>query len=375
METIAEVQAKTPEGQLNSLLQAEENILSGSDGASSDTEIVSPVIPEKESPEDAALRRQMLQYNMRELSAVVAEIDLDEQGSTPPYSSDEDDAYEDSSTEEEEDEYGRAKNVVFSDDYIKEMQALEKRLNASAIQNIGPALKSRDSSVEVHGEAVKVDKPQSSTSTPIPPTKEVRFASDIDIQEAPEVESASKQAFDAADKSSNDASQTKKVSRFKSVRNKAIAPTSGGDESPGPKASTTRTSPIADTIRERPIATAPSDKPSFPPTLPTPKAPRPVPTGPPGHPHAANIFERPYSSTADPDYPPSEPDEFDPALLQQQAVMAYHQQRNKLIHKQGGFLRRDEDEEAEVRVDENGEERGRKVSRFRAARLGERRRG
>ena len=375
VETIAEVQAKTPEGQLNSLLQAEQDILVSGDGASSDSEITSPVIPEKEAPEDAALRRQMLQYNMNELSAVVAEIDLDEQGSTPPYSSDEDDAYGDSSTDGEEDEYGRT-NVVFSEDYIKEMQALEKRLNASVIQNVGPALKSEDSSLEVHENPSNPRKPTASTSPTTPPIKEVRFASKLIIQEAPNVNSSSKKSAEAADEAAaanslrKDDSQ-KKMSRFKSSRNNGVTPSPSSDKPTGPTASTTSTGPVVDKIIERPVGTTASTSiPRFPPALASSRASRPTPSGPPGRPHASSIIERPYTPTVNPDTPPQEPDEFDPALLQQQAVMAYHQQRNRLIHKQGGFLR--QEDEAEVPVDENGEEQGRKVSRFKAARLGKR---
>ena len=74
-----------------------------------------PIIPVDESPEDAALRRQMLQYNMGEVGAVVAELDLDEGGIS--YSDDDENDYADdnSSVEEDEDQFGRTKRRVLSD--------------------------------------------------------------------------------------------------------------------------------------------------------------------------------------------------------------------------------------------------------------------
>ena len=63
-----------------------------------------------------------------------------------------------------------------------------------------------------------------------------------------------------------------------------------------------------------------------------------------------------------------EPDEFDPALLSQEVATEYHKMRNRMIQRQGGFLKNDEDESGIVPLDE--EEGGpKKVSRFKAARL------
>ncbi|KAI4788069.1 hypothetical protein E4T44_12984 [Aureobasidium sp. EXF-8845] len=66
------------------------------------------VIPEDESPEDARLRREMLQYNLNEVGQVVAELDLDENLSE---FEDDDDYFDDdydSELSEEEDEHGRS---------------------------------------------------------------------------------------------------------------------------------------------------------------------------------------------------------------------------------------------------------------------------
>lgn len=96
-----------------------------------------PAIPINESREDAALRRQMLQYNMGEVGAVVAELDLDldEDYLDEDYSDEEHEEEPDdnSSVEENEDQYGRTKRRVLNDDYLAGMEALQKKL-----QNLGP---------------------------------------------------------------------------------------------------------------------------------------------------------------------------------------------------------------------------------------------
>ena len=100
-DTVLDVQQKPPHEQLTALLNAEANIMRSVSQNDPETTITSPVMPE-ETPEDAALRRQMLQYNMQEVGAVIAEIDLDEDASTPPYSEDEDEYnYDDDSSVEE----------------------------------------------------------------------------------------------------------------------------------------------------------------------------------------------------------------------------------------------------------------------------------
>ena len=144
-----------------------------------------PIIPVDESPEDAALRQQMLQYNMGEVGAVVAELDLDEGGISCSDDEEEDYADDNSSVEEDEDQFGRTKRRVLSDDYLAEMKALEKRL-----KNIGP-------NAEVASAALANghEEEQQLSNNPVlnavgqkpkpAEKKEIRFASELDIQEAP----------------------------------------------------------------------------------------------------------------------------------------------------------------------------------------------
>ena len=254
-----------------------------------------PVIPTDESPEDAALRRQMIQYNMTEVGTVVAELDLDEEDIS--YSEDDDDDCpdENSSMEEDEDQFGRTKQRVLTDDYLAEMKALEKRL-----KNVGPNV-DIGNTASTGGQkkeppSTNGDQPISTEAKPkVPVKKGVRFAPSLDIQEVP------------------------------------------------PSQELTKSSPT----------TAPK---------------------PPNNPVLSSIIERPPTSsvsTASTNTPPTEPSEFDPALLKQEVATEYHKMRNHMIQRQGGFMADNEQDRAEVPLTE--EEGGKKrVSRFKAARLGKR---
>ena len=149
-----------------------------------------PVIPANESTEDAALRRQMIQYNMSEVNNIVAEMNLDDEASDASYSDadGEEGIPDDSSLDEDEDNFGRTKRRVLSDDYLAEMRALEQKLNAKAIQNVGPNAPpeaSTTSSSHDETETQPLTQPKSNgiNKAPKPPTtKGVRFAEDLDIQ-------------------------------------------------------------------------------------------------------------------------------------------------------------------------------------------------
>lgn len=180
-----------------------------------DEEIASyPIIPQGESPEDAELRRQMLQYGLSEVGRIVAELDLD----TPvaEYSDDydeDDDDYDDDEDEEDEDEdeYGRSTKPAVTEEYRKQMAELEKKLNARMLENVGPRPETDE--LEEQAEAVRTLKVQKdeefdaalagakstapkstepkstesrSTESPVGSKKKgVRFADDLDVSEAP----------------------------------------------------------------------------------------------------------------------------------------------------------------------------------------------
>ena len=250
-----------------------------------------PVIPANESSEDAALRRQMIEYNMSEVNNIVAEIDLDDEVSDASYSdANSEDIPDDSSLDEDEDKFGRAKRRVLSDDYLAEMRALEQRLNAKAIRNVGPDVPT-EASILVNGHETEEQTPNRSPEKDTnkeqkpPATKAVRFASELDIQSSP------------------------------------------------------------------PPSTSPPLQP------PTTSPHRPI--------HANQIIERPYTTTTS--TTPTEPDEFDPALLQQEIKTEYNKMRDRMIQRQGGFTDPDEGPEISLTEAEGGPK---KMSRFKAARLG-----
>ena len=254
-----------------------------------------PIVPEDESPDDAALRREMIQYNMGEVGAIVAELDLDEDeamysdgGSRTGDEDDDDD-------EEDEDQYGRSTQRVLTNEYLAEMQKLQQRL-----QNVGPMPVDESVSTADGGkkeqESRKPDQPnvrvrQESTSA----KKGVRFANELDIQEAP----AKPQA----------------------------------KTSPPPDKGT----PMKENNRH-----------SI---------------------HNLTVVERPFSATVSaPKH--AEPDEDDPHLVRQQVTNEYHRMRNHIIQQQGGYTKRsDESETGEVPLTE-AEGGLKKISRFKAAKLG-----
>ena len=257
-----------------------------------------PVIPADESPEDAVLRRQMIQYNMEEIGAVVAELDLDGEGMSYSDEEDEDEDYpdENSSVEEDEDQFGRTRRRVLTDDYLTEMRALEKRM-----KNVGPNAEIGNLAAvnEQEGErpSTNANEPNATHESPQQlPKKGVRFAPSLSVQEAPSPPTANPSAQESS-------------------------------------------------------------------TVPT------LPAKPPSNPVLSSIIERPYAPSTDTTTPPPEPDEYDPALLQQEVATEYHKMRNRMIARQGGFMAQSDEEKAKVPLSE-AEGGRKKVSRFKAARLG-----
>ena len=310
-----------------------------------------PIIPQGESPEDAELRRQMLQYGLSEVGQVVAELDLDHP--TAEYSDFDDDDYDDydEDEDEEEDEHGRSTRPVVTDDYRQQMLELERKLNARMLENVGP--RSDDDDAVEQAESVRLlkvqkdDKFDETISAANPKTassqsgkKGVRFAEDLDIAEAPQPVRApeptlapSKPAPTMSDvvverptqsfQPPTAPSKPGKVSRFKSARSHQ----------------------------------APQMLPN-----PQPYSPPPVPTGPAGRTLANTVVEHvPLSSE------PAAPDEFDPAVLNREIQAEYHKARNKFIQQQGGFKPTQEDEASPIVEERNGKTK--KVSRFMAAKL------
>ncbi|OAL54717.1 hypothetical protein IQ07DRAFT_501267 [Pyrenochaeta sp. DS3sAY3a] len=328
-----------------------------------------PIIPQGESPEDAELRRQMLQYGLSEVGQVVAELDLHHPTAT---FSEEDDSYDDYDTEEEdiedqseyefedeyedEDKYGRSTKPELSDEYRTQMLELEKKLNARMLENIGPRPNAsplaqhvddirtmRVRNNEHFDDSMDVSVPEtgpSMSSEPEPRTqpkkKGVRFADGLDISEAP----------------SRRAPQTEPKTTT-TISDMIVERSTMPHQAPTQPSKSSRVSRFKN-------ARAAVQQPSA--VLPAPSMPeaQPVPTGPSGRTLASTITEhQPIPSV------PQAPDQFDPVVLQREIQADYHRARNQFIQQQGGFTPADD----EVPVVEEQDGKSKKVSRFMAARL------
>lgn len=319
-----------------------------------------PVVPEGESPEDAELRRQMLQYSLSEVGQVVAELDLDRP--TASFSDDEydDDDFNEYDTEDDddEDEYGRSTRPIITEEYRKQMRELEERLGARMLENVGPQ-PDADSLAEHMGDirTMRVRKDdqfddtlQSSTPTVVQdePSKAegkkgVRFADHVDVSELPPLNPKSAQNSRPTPSTAPTISDT-------------IVEHSGA-------ATTSATEPLKPVkVSKFKSARSGGNAPSY--TLPNPAvpAPQPVPSGPVGRTLATEITEHAPNSSG-----PQAPDEFDPVLLNREIQAQYHKARNKFIGQQGGFKSTEADEENPIVEERDGKTK--KVSRFMAARL------
>ncbi|KAK2761300.1 hypothetical protein FQN54_001822 [Arachnomyces sp. PD_36] len=344
-----------------------------------------PVLEVNESPEDAALRQEMLQYGLNEVGAVVAELDLDEEGSE--FSVDDEDDYEymeDETEDEDEDEYGRTTRRVLDDDYRKQMLELEKKLNAQSLQNIGPDPSSLPVEVREELEKPSAMKTDASEKAGQKTTKKkkVAFADDLDIApepapkptpaakakdpEIPEVPAIQDTVMERVELSkpppqAEAIPPKRKVSRFKSSRNSGVPvnpETPAAPEPPKPHPSFSNTTPTslplfpAKSSEPKPFS-QPIQDPSSTITQP------PHPTFREGQTLADNILEREPSpgNIAAPD-----PDGLDENLHRQEIATEYYKLRNRKIQQSGGFVEEEEGEQVPI------EEPVRKVSRFKAAR-------
>lgn len=319
-----------------------------------------PIIPQGESPEDAELRRHMLQYGLSEVGKVVAELDLDHP--TVSYSDedvDEDSDYNDYGTEtedDEDDEYGRTTKPVITEEYRRQMLELEKKLGARMLENVGPKPEEQPLAEHISDirtmrvrkddefdQSLNVAKPEDLQAAPEEEQKRkkgVRFAENLDISEAsqpisdpvidqqtatPTISDTIVERATGKSETAAQPSQPAKVSRFKSARAGSNVP---------PK------------ILPMPaVVQAPA-----------------IPTGPANQTLASTITEH----VPEPKEPQA-PDDFDPVLIHREIQAEYHKARNKFIQQQGGFKPTEEDEERPI-VEERGG-KTKKVSRFMTARL------
>ena len=344
-----------------------------------------------ESPEDAALRQEMLRYSMEEAGSVVAEINLEDNDDTDrqldyeatddgeDYEDDEDTDDSDIEAEdtEEEDEFGRTTRRVVSDEYRQKMLELERKLGVRSMINAGPETASTDpvknemEEGRVDHEAEQGKKPRSGVQ------KGVRFAETLDIQEAPTNPApvpASQEALietrerpvatDVVEREATpkppslNVAAPKKISKFKASRaaQQAQDPISGFTND----ISLVANGPLArNGLSDRLVPATHSASTKFMSILSEPVMPREVPGGPRGKTHVETVVERPMS---DKKTMAKAPDELDPELMNQQIRDEYNRAHNRRIQKKDGFMSIDQE-------DLEDEEGRPKISRFKAARL------
>ncbi|PTB40500.1 uncharacterized protein TrAFT101_005682 [Trichoderma asperellum] len=333
-----------------------------------DISMQAAVIPKDESPEDAALRQQMLRYGMSEVGAVVAELELEEGDSEEESEIDEDfDDEFDEDEEDDEDQYGRYKGSVVTDKYRQRMLQLEQKLGIKSQSSMSqPKPDEAESSDNDYDEGIgrilvkrEADTSSPSTVSKSAPVKSnlkekqvgdseakkgVRFAPSLDI--APEIEPSAPTISedkkdvvdplsDIVERSSSSkpaqppAQPAKRASRFKKARD--------------------NTDP-ASAVPKGPL----DIRPKF-----MEEERQQVPTGPEGTTIADTLVEREPTASAIP------PDEVNDAMTHQEVADEYQRMRRKFIQREGGFLKPDESPIKPVHDEENQEP----ISRFKAARL------
>lgn len=308
---------------------------------------------DEESTDDAQLRREMLEYGMSEIGPVVAELQLEE-GSDEEFDyTDEDDDDED---DEEVDELGRSKYSVITDDYRQRMQELEKRLGVTSAFTAEPLTNNpipeegigRISIVSQTGSTPAPSSNAQPNEPPKPPAmKGVRFAGELDVapseeatipgaslpkEKEPEINPLSDIVERTTKTHRQPENPSRRPSRFKKERG------TGSDSAVSHVPSGPHEAPVRFLDEERGV----------------------TPSGPDGQTLADAVIERDVSLDA------REPDEFDATLLHQQAAVEFNRIRNRLIQKQGGFLKEEEAEITPLDEEEGGPKR---MSRFKAARL------
>ena len=347
-----------------------------------------PIMPDEESEDDAAVRREMLEYAKGEVGPIVAELTLEEGDDQSDDEFDDeaevDDDYDDDYDDfEDEDEHGKSRSSAITPEYRQRMVELERRLGVQSrfTQDVTeapeePEDESSNEDISPSGEGVgriKVNVANSPpalegpvTSTQAAPKgslakakggkeekKAVRFASSLDIapdSEAvpptkPKVDPLSDIVEHSAPMKASAPSQPKRQSRFKKQRESDDAPASRDDFSSFATANGT----IPKGPLDMPTQFLNQDRPA-------------APTGPEGKILGETIVERETSSKA------GEDDDVDDTMLHQELAEEFQKRRKHFVNKQGGFLKETESPDQSLGEDMSS----RQVSRFKAARLSKR---
>ncbi|CRL26848.1 Prefoldin [Penicillium camemberti] len=341
-----------------------------------------PVTDVNESAEEARLRREMLDYGINEVGAIVAELEMDESGSDISFDEDYDYDYDE---EDNEDEHGRS-HTRLPAEYHQQMMELEAKLNARGLMNMGKDTETFPEEVQQEI-AAPSEVETSSQEKEKKPKKRVAFADDLDIAPAPAspitaekapasqaepqvlADSIVERTSRAPEPSPATPAVPKKTSRFKSAR--AAAPGSTASESITAGATIANPSEVTESRLRKQANTAPS---VVPPVLfpATPKEPKPFSAPisdivekppPPQFPHdrtlAEKVFERQVKTGA---AVAPELDPYDEELHQKQIASEFFNMQKRM----NGTSK--DDEEQDTFPPE--EDQPRRVSKFKASRMG-----
>lgn len=315
----------------------------------------------RDTEEEAKLRREMLEYGLNEVGAIVAELDLQEDASDVSYDEDDDDAglmvdsdFEDDDDEEaSEDEFGRVKKPAISEKYKQKMEELQKKHGLTDLTNLGPSPDLPDGLQEAidrptAAEAARnaaLARAESAAKEPLPirpkakksdkSKKSVAFSDNLDIAKekspVPEpmqpqnaiVQPVGETVVERSDIIETGApppppsapTSRKSPSRFKAARDAAA------------KSSTT--APLTSTALKPLNPTSNKTTASQPSSLTATKD-RPL--------VAPQVLERPITTL------PSAPStaDIDDEMHRRQIAMEYHRIQNRRVHEQGGFVRGDQ---------------------------------
>lgn len=351
------------------------------DESGDDEDELGPTHPD-DTPEEAALRRQMLQYGLGELGAIVGELELEEEPESDIDSTDAADLsfddFEDVDSDEEnsEDECGMVKHPTMSKEYLNKMKKLENKYGIQGMQNLGPDASKLPKSVQdslndtstttssqnatLAREARKeTPKPSSLSKGASKSTKKVAFSPKLDFV-------STSNPSNKPDQPQSSKIRPPTLNTIDPVKSTIVEHQSPSNSAKPPTTTTKKPS------RFKSARSTTPQTPLFPPPLP--------PSSPPSQPSAPNppsnalqtdtVIERP-PSTATPSTP--DPSDIDASLHAREVAEDYYKLRNRMIGRQDGFVAggeaEDYGEEEGPWMYRDGEGRERRVSRFMAARL------
>lgn len=328
----------------------------------SESDFTSPVLLASDSVEDALLRREMLNYTPNEVGAVVAQLELDlnsddndSDASIHDFMDEDDLQLDDSEDGDALDDFGQSVKRPFSEEYQHEMLALERKLNARSMQNVGPTPAILPEHVgDTMGAQTQGHISSQLDHKPFKPqakkcTKRVSFANDLHIAPLHRDQSDSQQS----------SYQHNSSVMFNTLPERAIQ--SSTAHPPLPSSKTPRVSKF---MADRSASTQSSrllnhssrsfgDQPAS--ALPDDMRDKI---------QSDIVVERPSHPSKSANKPPTN-DELDTILHRNEIAGEFYRMRNRMIHQQGGFTEQPDPQE-EVVI---GDITGRKVSRFKAARM------